>query len=457
MCQVGHTGGVVDRGEPIVIVGGGIGGLALALSLHDAGFDAVDVYESAAVTAELGVGINVLPHAVRELDELGVAAELERNAVATEELVYFSSHGQRIWSDRRGRSAGYRWPQLSIHRGRLLAVLYRAFLDRLGPERIHHGHHLAAVSDHGDHASAHFSDRGSGATRASIEGSVVVGCDGVHSAVRAALVPDEGPPIWNGITMWRGITEAPSFLGGRTMFMAGHFERRVVVYPIEERGDRRLVNWVAELRTDDGRPMPPQEWDHRVDRAQVLDAFADASFDFCDVGSLIAGADAVFQYPMVDRDPLDSWIRGRVTLLGDAAHPMYPVGSNGASQAILDARALAEHLALAPAVDEALADYDAERRPATSAVVLANRRVGPEQCMELVHRRAPDGFDDISDVVSASELEAIAEQYRATAGFAVADLNSRPSRSVPPAPHHSGAHLRRLVARSARQNRPRRD
>ena len=207
------------------------------------------------------------------------------------------------------------------------------------------------------------------------------------------------------------------------MFMAGHFARRVVVYPIEDRGDVQLVNWVAEYRGDDGRPMPADEWDHRVDRGAVLEVFGDTTFDFCDVAGLIARAEVVYQYPMVDRDPLDRWTYGRITLLGDAAHPMYPVGSNGASQAILDARALAGHLAQADDIDTALARYEAERRPATAAVVLANRQVGPEQCMEIVHERAPDGFDDIEDVISVAELEAIAASYKATAGFSLEDVN----------------------------------
>ncbi len=274
---------MVARDERLVVVGGGIGGMALALSLHDAGFERIDVFESASETAELGVGINVLPHAVRALDELGLAERLESVAVATEELVYYSSHGQRIWSDRRGRAAGYRWPQLSIHRGRLLGELYRAVLERLGPVHVRHGHHLSEVTSDGDCARAVFVDRRSGDAVAVEEGALVVGCDGVHSAVRQALVRDEGPPLWNGVTMWRGVTEAWPFLGGRTMFMAGHFARRVVVYPIEDRGDVQLVNWVAEYRGDDGRPMPADEWDHRVDRGAVLEVFGDTTFDFCDV------------------------------------------------------------------------------------------------------------------------------------------------------------------------------
>ncbi len=425
---------MTSRQPRIVIVGGGIGGMSLALSLHAAGFTDLDVYESASETHELGVGINVLPHAVRELDELGLLGELEGRAVPTSELVMFSRHGQRIYGERRGRAAGYRWPQLSIHRGRLLGVLYRAVLDRIGSDRVHHGHHLDAVtSDGGARACATFVDRREGGVRAEVEADVVVGCDGVHSAVRAGLVPGEGPPAWNGITMWRGVTEAEPFLSGRTMIMAGHFARRIVVYPIttaSEPGERVLVNWVAEHRGADGRPMPPQDWDHTVDIDEVLDIFREYRFDFLDFPALVRDADDVFRYPMVDRDPLDHWTQGRVTLLGDAAHPMYPVGSNGASQAILDGRVLARHLALADSVDEALAAYEGERLPATAKIVLANREVGAERCMEIVEERAPDGFERIEDVFAPGELAALAEHYKATAGFSVHALNRRPSLSV---------------------------
>lgn len=409
--------------------------MSLALSLHDAGFSDIHLFESAAATRELGVGINVLPHAVRELTEMGLGAEIEAAAVPTAELVFYSTHGQRIWAESRGRDAGYRWPQLSIHRGRLLGVLHSAVVERLGADRLHHDHHLETLDGGDGGARASFVSRSTGATHDEVQGAVLVGCDGIHSVVRSTLVPREGPPQWNGVTMWRGVTEAEPFLSGRSMFMAGHFARRVVVYPISAAtpgGGRSLINWVAEYRGEEDRTMPPQDWDHTVDIAEVLAVFGGFDFEFCDVPALIAGAEAVFQYPMVDRDPIESWTAGRVTLLGDAAHPMYPVGSNGASQAIIDARVLARDLVLVDDVDEALAAYESVRRPATAAIVLANRQVGPERCMEIVHERAPNGFDDIDDVIGNEELEEISESYRRTAGFSVEELNTRPSLSVRP-------------------------
>jgi len=406
--------------------------MSLALSLHAAGLTDVEVFESASSPRDGGVGIDVHPPAVRELAELGLLPELEPLATPTAELVMYSRHGRRVLAERRGRAAGYRWSQLSIHRGHLLRVLHRTVVDRLGADRIHHGHHLARAGSDGDHAVAMFVDRPSGAPLAEIQADVLVGCDGVHSAVRSALFPRERAPLWNGVTSWRGIAEAPPFLSGQAVVMAGHADRRLVVSPLTTtaRGDRVLVNWVAEHRTASGRPMPSQDWDRTVDIDEVLATFGDFHLDFIDFPALVRASEAVFQYPVVDRDPLDRWTHGRVTLLGDAAHPMYPVGSNGASQAIVDGRVLARHLALAESVDGALAAYEAERLPATSKMVRATREHGLARCLELVEQRAPDGFERLEDVFALGELERLAEDAKAVAGFAVHTLNHRPSLSV---------------------------
>jgi 2-polyprenyl-6-methoxyphenol hydroxylase-like FAD-dependent oxidoreductase len=414
--------------------------MALALSLHDAGLDDVRVYESSTAVKELGVGINVLPHAMRELSELGLRDELVAIGIPTAELVFHSKHGQRIWAEPRGVAAGYRWPQLSIHRGELLGVLYRAVLARLGGERVRTGHPLVRFEQHPTGIRAWFADRASGREVGPEEADLLVGCDGIHSVVRRSLYPDEGPPRWNGITMWRGVTAARPFLSGRTMIMAGYFGRRVVVYPISRRAEAQggaLINWVAEFKVSADQPMPAQDWEHAARAADAVAPFASFRFDFLDVPALIGGTARVFQYPMVDRDPLPSWDFGRVTLLGDAAHPMFPVGSNGASQAILDGRVLARELALQPSIEQAVAAYDAARRPATSAVVLANRGVGPERCMELVEERAPGGFNDLAAVISQDELAAISRAYQQTAGFDPDVLNRRPSLSVRPATNRS--------------------
>ena len=411
----------------VIIAGGGIGGMSLALSLLDAGIGDVHVYESAAAVKELGVGINVLPHATRELTELGLLDALYAVAIPTAEIAYYSKRGQRIWGEPRGLAAGYTWPQFSIHRGELLTLLHRAVVERLGADRVHIGHHLESFGTTPDGVWAQFAK----GTR--VEGDLLVGCDGVHSVVRRRLYPDEGPPKWNGITMWRGVTVQQPFLSGRTMIMAGYFQRRVVVYPISKRLEdegKALVNWVAEVKTAADQPMPKQDWEYRASAAEPLEHFSSYTFDFLDVPAMIRGAEAIYRYPMVDRDALPTWNFDRITLLGDAAHPMYPVGSNGASQAIIDARVLARELALASSVEGALAAYDAQRRPATAAVVEANRKVGPEKCMEIVEERAPDGFTSLDAIISADELAEISNSYKRTAGFDPATLNGRPSLSV---------------------------
>jgi 5-methylphenazine-1-carboxylate 1-monooxygenase len=418
----------------VAIIGGGIGGMALALSLHAAGIVDVDVYESASDIRELGVGINLLPHAVRELTELGLLDALLTVGIPTAEFFYFTGRGQQIWHEPLGVAAGYRWPQVSIHRGGLLGVLHRAVAERLGGDRIHPSHHLARFGQESSgRAWGEFIDRATDMPGGRVEADLLVGCDGIHSLVRRALYPAEGPPRWNGITMWRGVTVGAPYLSGRAMINAGSSGQRVVVYPIakaeEERG-RALINWVATMRTADGGSMPPQDWTHSADRDEVLRAFAHFVFDFLDVPVLIRGAAAIYQYPMVDRDPLRTWDFRRVTLLGDAAHPMHPVGGNGASQAILDARVLARALATQPSIEQAVAAYEGERRPATAAVVQSNRRAGPHRCQDLVEERAPDGFTDLHAVVSREELETIAAAYKQTAGFEIERLNARPSLSV---------------------------
>ena len=413
----------------IAIVGGGIGGLVAALALHDRGFSP-RVYESAAAMRELGVGINLLPHAVRVLDALGLRERLLESGIATAELLYFNKFGQRIWREPRGQEAGYAWPQISIHRGRLHGILHDEVLARLGPDAIRHGHHLTSIDTEGARPVLRFADRSSGVPVGEVSCDVAVGADGIHSAVRRGFYPDEGPPVWNGAILWRATTESAPFLGGRSMFMAGHANQKFVCYPISHThldAGRSLTNWVAELRFDPDRTFAREDWNRRVGFETFLPAFAGWRFDWLDIPELIKGADEIYEYPMVDRDPVARWSFGRVTLLGDAAHPMYPIGSNGASQAILDAEALADALAAGDDPAVALAAYQEARIGPTAAIVRANRNQGPEQVMQLVEERAPQGFDDLDAVVSRQELEAIAARYKQIAGFDRRTLDSKAS------------------------------
>ncbi|MFO1068610.1 MAG: flavin-dependent oxidoreductase [Geminicoccaceae bacterium] len=406
----------------VLIVGGGIGGLALALQLHRAGI-AATVCEQAAAIRELGVGINLLPHSVAELDRLGLLPELAATGIATEALVYHNRHGQPIWREPRGLAAGYPVPQLSIHRGRLQGILHRAVLDRLGAGRVRLDLAFTGFRETERGILATFRpDRGRGAEVA-IEADLLVGADGIHSTLRRHFFPEEGPPAWSGMLMWRGVVEAEPFLGGRTMVMAGHADQKAVVYPISEEArarGRSLINWVMEVRLGDASGPPPrrEDWSRPGRLDEVMAHFDGWRFPWLDIAALVRATPVFYEYPMVDRDPLPRWSHGRATLLGDAAHPMYPIGSNGASQAILDGAALARCLVDLP-VEAALRRYEAERLPRTAELVLANRRMGPEIVMQLVEERAPGGFARLDDVISQAELQAIADRYKRIAGFAL--------------------------------------
>ena len=411
----------------ILIIGGGIAGLTAALSLHQIGVPC-RVFESVAVPQPLGVGINVLPHAVRELTALGLHDALADTAIPTAELAYYSKRGQKIRAEPRGLDAGYHWPQFSIHRGELHMILLRAARERLGAERVLTGHRLTGWSESGRAVHARFTDSVTGDELPDAEGDLLIAADGIHSIVRQTLYPNEGAPKWNGAILWRGVTRSKRFLTGRSMIMAGHEFQKFVAYPISrnaaDRGEA-IVNWIAERKFPAGKAWRREDWNRPGLLSDFLPWFEDWRFDWLDVPGLIRGAERCFEFPMVDRDPLERWSFGRVTLLGDAAHPMYPIGSNGASQGILDARVLTREIRRLGASPAALQAYEADRLPATAKIVLANRGNGPEQVMQLVEQRAPGGFARIEDVLTTDELVGIAEGYKRIAGFDKDALNAR--------------------------------
>ncbi|MDL4819614.1 flavin-dependent oxidoreductase [Actinomadura opuntiae] len=416
----------------VLIVGAGIGGLTTALSLHEAGIEAL-VVDGVRRLRPLGVGINLLPHAVRELTELGLGGDLADIGVPTAEMVHFDRFGGRIWADPRGRALGYDWPQYSVHRGELQMVLLDAVLSRLGKDAVRTGTVFEGFEQDGAEVRARLLDRASG-TAGTVRADVLVGADGLHSAVRAQLHPGEPAPLWNGIRMWRGVTESEPFLTGRTLAVAGsNAASKIVVYPISMRAERRgraLLNWVAEVRLPGDRLETDADWNRTGRLEDVLPYFAGWKFDWLDVPSLIAASPEILEYPMVDREPLDRWTSGRVTLLGDAAHPMYPIGSNGGSQAVLDARVLAYELARAADAAEGLLGYERERRETANAVVLACRDMPAERILRMVSERAPDGFDAIEDVLTAEELATLTGAYRRTSFIDAETLNNRPSYTV---------------------------
>jgi 2-polyprenyl-6-methoxyphenol hydroxylase-like FAD-dependent oxidoreductase len=404
-----------------IVAGAGIGGLTTALYLHRAGIE-VEIYESAKTLKELGVGINLLPHSVRILWDLGLQEALDHAAIRTKDLSYYNKFGQLIWREARGLDAGYNWPQYSIHRGRLQGILLREAKRVIGEHRLHTGMHLSHVEQRNNKVQAHFLNRHDEERPVTVEADFLIGADGIHSALRKQLYPDD-KPVYGGRVLWRGVTKAKPFLSGRSMIMAGHVDEKFVAYPITAPDVSGLcdINWIAELTV----PEAPDrnDWNRLANLDDFAHRFQDWKFDWLDVPALIAGAKYVYEFPLVDKDPLPKWSFNRVTLLGDAAHPMYPIGSNGASQAILDAEALYLSILEHPNLEEALTAYEQQRIHKTAAIVRSNRQHGPEIVMQIVHERAPHGFDRLEDVISQAELEEIANRYKQIAGFDKERLN----------------------------------
>ncbi len=403
----------------IAIVGAGIGGLTLALMLHRAGLPC-RVYESASSIRALGVGINLLPHASKALGALGLEQALARVSVLTQEAVFYNRFGQLIHQEPLGRAAGYADPQYSIHRGDLQMVLLDAVRERMGDDAVVTGWRCTGFEAGPQGARALFVHTDTGEALPPVEASAIIGCDGLHSAIRRQLHPDEGPPRYSGVNMWRGVTVHPPILSGASMIRAGWLANgKMVIYPIRNDVDGRgnqLVNWVAEIETPHHQK---RDWNRAGRLEDFIGAFEDWTFDWLDVPALIRGAQTVLEFPMIDQDPLPFWTRGTVTLLGDAAHPMVPRGSNGAGQAVLDAVSLTRCLLASPGdAATALAAYEAERLPITSEVVLTNRRNPPDAINREVFLRTGDKpFTDIDQVISRDELRALSEGYKKVARY----------------------------------------
>lgn len=406
----------------VIILGAGVGGLTLALSLHQAGISC-RVYEAVPELKPLGVGVNLLPHAVRELTELGLLPQLDAVGVRTKESIFFTEHGQLIFREAAGEHAGYDWPQFSIHRGDLQTVLYEETLRRLGSDSVVCDRRCTGVTQDAEGVTVHF------ANAPSVRGAIAVGCDGIHSALRKQLYPNEGAPRYSGVNMWRGTARWKPFLSGASMVRAGWLSvGKMVIYPIRNDIDaegHQLVNWVAEIHA----PQPAmRDWSRAGRLEDFMPAFADWHFDWLDVPALILASDTILEYPMVDQDPLPRWTHGRLTLLGDAAHPMVPRGSNGAGQAIIDARFLAGALKDLGVGTAALEDYDRVRVKATTDVVLTNRSNPPDAILrEVFERSGGQRFGQIEDIVTTAELQAISDNYKRVAGYDTVALKARAS------------------------------
>jgi 5-methylphenazine-1-carboxylate 1-monooxygenase len=413
---------MADRHGEIAIIGGGIVGLALALNLHQRGMTC-RVYEAVPEVKELGVGITLLPHAMRELAALGLQETLEPLGIENRESCFFNRFGQLIYKEPRGRFAGYQIPEIGMHRGRLHRVLYQAVRERLGPERIVTDHRCAGLQQDESGVTVDFRRTSDGAALPPVRAAITIGCDGVNSAVRAQFYPGE-KPVFTGINTWRGVTRRKPILTGRSYLRVGSIRTgKIVIYPIIDDVDgsgRQLINWTTEIETGSAEQ---NDWNKPGRVEDFIDIYDSWRFDWLDVAELIRTAEVIFEYPMVDKDPIDQWSFGRVTLAGDAAHPMYPRGSNGSAQGLIDARVLADALAGHEGSLAALRAYEAARSAPAAQVVLTNRTQPPDFINIRVEELTGDKpFANLDDFITQDELRALSDRYKQVAGYALDDL-----------------------------------
>lgn len=412
---------------PVLIAGGGIGGLSVALTLQQIGVPCL-VLESVPALKPLGVGINLQPNAVRELYELGIGPDpLDRIGLQAKEWALVGLNGNDVYAEPRGLLAGYEWPQYAVHRGQFQMLLYRTAIDRLGADAVRTGMRVIGYRNRADGVTALVRTRDGGETE--IEGSLLIGVDGLHSAVRAQMYPDQPPIQWGGAIMWRGTTPGVPIRSGASFVGLGTHRHRVVFYPISQPDPLTglaTINWIAEITVDNSAGWGDGDWNKKVAVESFIHHFENWNYNWLDVPAMLRGADEVFEYPMIDRDPVPTWVDGNVALLGDAAHPMYPTGSNAGSQAIVDARVLGAALLEHGVTAEALRAYDAQLCEQISAVVLRNRGAGPFGLLNLLDERCGGVFDDIDDVIPAAERDEFMSRYKAAAGFAKERLNAAP-------------------------------
>ena len=418
----------------VLIAGAGIGGLTAALSLQRAGIDVL-VHESAAEILPMGVGINILPHASREYIELGLEQEMDRFAIRTTAMNYYTAGGHLVTSQPCGLHAGYKWPQWSLHRGELHMMLLRVFRERAGHNKVVTDAALVDFENSRDGGiTARFEHRRAGGF-STVDCDVLVGADGLHSVTRRRLYPDEGRPVYGGIVVYRAAVESARFLDGKTMAIIGDKRLRLVAYPvsseIQQRNDgSSLVNWIGVLPMGEDE-APTEDWENTSEQEKLRPRYTSWKFDWLDVPRLMGAAREILEFPVYDRDPLERWTFGRVTLLGDAAHPLIPVSSSGAVQAIIDGRALAYALATHTDPSDGLRAYEADRLPTANATVRASRAEGPDRVLEMVRERCPDGAANIHDYVSREELQAVIDDFKENTGFGIETLNSRHSYEIP--------------------------
>jgi len=427
--------------DKVIIAGGGIAGLSLALTLHQIGVPCV-VYESAAELAPLGVGINLQPNAVRELADMGVGeADLDETGLPAREWALVGLNGKEIYAEPRGKFAGYRWHQYAVHRGKFHLLLARKVVERLGQDALVLGRKVTGYRKEADGGITAIVTALDG-TVSEVRGSLLIGADGIHSAVRAQMHPDQPPIHWGGTIMWRGTARGVPIRTGSSFIGLGTDRHRVVLYPISAPDADGLadINWIAEQTFDTGHDWQKSGWFRPVPLSEFAREFDGFVYDWLDLPALLAGSECAYENPMIDREPLPTWVDGPVALIGDAAHAMYPTGSNGATQAIIDGRVLGRIMLDKGATPAALKAYDEELCGPVGQLALRNRGAGPFGLLRMVDDRCGGQFDNIDDVIPAEERAQFMLAYQQAAGFARDELNARPG--IIPA----GAQVAREVA-----------
>lgn len=411
----------------VFIAGAGIAGLTMGLTLHQIGVP-FHIFERVKEPKPLGVGINLQPPAVRELFALGLEADLDGVGVRTQDYGFYTRTGVEIWTEPRGRHAGYNWPQFSVHRGHLQMALLNALIARCGAGSITFGARLRSYAVSASSVAVKVETE---AGTDELTGEMLIGADGIHSAVRAQMYPDEGTPVWGGAIMWRGTSRAAPFLSGRSMILAGNNDIRFVSYPISDADPETgtaVINWIAERTVDPDTHFEKEDWNRQVTAARFAADFAEWDFGWINIPSLIGSAEAVYEYLMVDREPVAHWTDECVTLIGDAAHATYPVGSSGASQAILDARILAAEIRRHGTTTQAAHAYEDQVRPKANAVTLANRGSGgPDAIMQMAEDRCAGDFSTLATALPVAERAAHAERFKRLAGIGVDQTNDAPA------------------------------
>lgn len=415
----------------VIIAGGGIGGLTMALTLHQIGVSC-RVVEASPEMQPLGVGINIQPNAVRELFDLGITADdLDSVGVPAREWALVGLNGKEVYAEPRGTEAGYNWPQYATHRGAFHMLLYRKTVERLGADAVILGARVTGYrkTDSGVVAEIRDAD---GSTR-DLAAKLLIGADGIHSAIRAQMHPDQPPIHWGGAVMWRGTVRAKPMRTGSSFIGLGTHQHRMVIYPISapDADGTALINWIAEVTRDNAGGWQEQGWFRPVEVAEFVHHFDQFRYDWLDVPQMLQQTDCAYENPMIDRDPIPTWVDGPVALMGDAAHAMYPTGSNGASQAIVDARVIGAQMLEHGITPAALTAYDAALCGPVSALILRNRGAGPFGLLNLLDDRCGGVFDNIDDVIPADERAAFMADYKAAAGFAIDRLNAAPPTLAP--------------------------